>query len=57
MIKIIGGEIEELSEASKVTLEHMFDNIENCSVELWFKTRASEERNTYNDKDDEFRCK
>ena len=42
---------EELSEASKVPLEHMFNSHENCSAEWCFKTRASEEGNTYNDKD------
>ena len=52
-----GKTIEELSEASKVPLEHMFNNHDNCSAEWYFKTRASEEVNTYNDKDYEFRCK
>ena len=46
-----------MSEASKVPLEQMFNNHDNCSVEWYFKTRASEEVNTYTDKDDEFRCK
>ena len=49
--------IEELSAASKVPLEHMFNFHENYSAEWCFKTRASEEGKTYNDKDDEFRCK
>ena len=40
--------IEELSEASKVPLEHMFKSHANCSAEWCFKTRASEEGNTYN---------
>ena len=35
----------------------MFNNHDNCSAEWCFKTRASEEGNTYNDKDDKFRCK
>ena len=35
--------IEELSAASKVPLEHMFNCHENCSAEWYFKTRASEE--------------
>ena len=35
--------IKEFSEASKVTLEHMFNNNENCSAEWCFKTRASKE--------------
>ena len=46
--------IEELSEAGKVPLKHMFNGHDNCSSEWCFKTRASEEGNTYNDKDDEF---
>ena len=46
-----------MSEASKVPLEHMFNNHDNCSAEWYFKTRASQELNTYNDKDYEFRCK
>ena len=49
--------IEQLSEASKVPLEHMFKNNYNCSGEWYFKTRASEEVNTYNNKDYEFCCK
>ena len=49
--------IEELSEAIKVPLEHMFNSRVNCSVEWCFKTRASEEGNTYNKRDNEFRCK
>ena len=49
--------IEELSAASKVPLEHMFNYHENCSAEWCFKTRASEEGKTYNGKDKEFRCK
>ena len=35
----------------------MFNNCDNCSAEWYFKTRASEEVNTYNNKDDEFHCK
>ena len=46
-----------MSAASKVPLEHMFNCRENCSAEWCFKTRASEEGKTYNDKDDEFCCK
>ena len=34
--------IEELSEASKVPLEHVFNNNNNFSAEWFFKTRASE---------------
>ena len=49
--------IEELSAARKVPLEHMFNCHENCSAEWCFKTGASEEGKTYNNKDDEFRCK
>ena len=49
--------IEDLSAASKVPLEHMFNCHENCSAEWCFKTREPEEVKTYNDKDDEFRCK
>ena len=49
--------LEELSEASKVPLKHMFNSHDNCSAEWCFKTRASEEGNTYNGKDDKFRCK
>ena len=58
MIKNNRGEtIEELSEASKVPLEHMFNSHEICSSEWCFKTRASEEGKTYNERDNEFRCK
>ena len=46
--------IEEFSEASKVPLGHMFNSHDNCSAEWCFKTRASEEVKTYNNKDDEF---
>ena len=49
--------IEELSEASKVPIEQMFNNHENCIEEWCFNTRESEERNTYNETDDEFLCK
>ena len=52
-----GGGIEEFSEASKVPLEHIFNSRSNCSVELCFKKRASEEGNTYNKKYNELRCK
>ena len=52
-----GKKIEELSEASKVPLEHMFNSHTNCSVEWCSKTRSSEEGKTYNNKDDKFRCK
>ena len=48
--------IEELSEASKIPLEHMFNIHNNCSSEWCFKTRASEEGKIY-EKDDELRCK
>ena len=44
-------------ESSKIPLEHMFNSHENCSVEWCFKTRASEEGKTYNEKDGKFRCK
>ena len=46
-----------MSEASKVPLKHMFNSHDNFISEWCFKTRASEEGETYNDKDDEFRCK
>ena len=46
-----------MSEASRVPLEHMFNCHENFSAEWCFKTRASEEGKTYNDKDDKSRCK
>ena len=49
--------IEELSEASKVPLEHMFNSHNNCSAEWCFKTRASEEGKTYNKRDKKIRCK
>ena len=49
--------IEYLSEASKVTIEHMFNNHDNYSSEWYFKTRAPEEGNKYYDKDNEFRRK
>ena len=52
-----GKTIEEVSEASKAPLKNMFNSHENCSAEWCFKTISSEEGNTYNDKDDEFRCK
>ena len=52
-----GKTIEELSEASKVPLKHTFNSHDNCSSEWCFKTRASEEGNTYNKRDDEFRYK
>ena len=35
----------------------MFNSNENFSAEWCFNKIASEEGNTYNDKDDEFRCK
>ena len=46
-----------MSEASKVPLEHMFNSHANCSAGWCFKTRASEEGNTYNKRDNEFCCK
>ena len=46
-----------MSEASKVPLIHMFNSNANCSAEWCFKTRASEEGKTYNERYDEFRCK
>ena len=49
--------IEELSEESKVPLEHVFNNHENCSAEWCLKTIAPEEGKTYNEKDIEFCCK
>ena len=49
--------IEELSEASKAPLKHMFNSHDNCSAEWCFKTRALEEVKTRNSKDDELRCK
>ena len=56
MIKKNREKIEELSEASKVPLEHMFNCHENCSVKWCFNKRAPEEGKTYNDKDDKFCC-
>ena len=35
----------------------MFNSHANCSAEWCFKTRAPEEGKTYNERDDEFRCK
>ena len=52
-----GGNIDEFSEASKVSLEQKFTNHDNFSAEWCFKTRESEEENTYNDVDYELRCK
>ena len=52
-----GETIEELSEASKVSLEHIFNSHDNCSAYWCFKTRASDEVNTYNETDDRFCCK
>ena len=52
-----GKKIEELREASKIPLEHMFNSHNNCSSEWCFNTRASEEGKIYNERDDEFRCK
>ena len=49
--------IEELNEASKVPLKQMFNSHDSCSVEWCFKKREPEEGKTYNDKDNEFRCK
>ena len=40
--------------ASKVPLKHMFNSHANCSAEWCFKTRASEEGKTYNERDDGF---
>ena len=48
--------IGELSEASKITIEHMFNSHSKFSADWWFKTRASEEWKTYNDKEDKLRC-
>ena len=52
-----GVVIEELSEASKVPLEKMFNSHDNCSTEWFFNTIASEEGKTYTNKDDDFHCK
>ena len=46
-----------MSEASKVTLEYMFNSNDNFSLEWCFKTRSSEEGNTYNDKEHAFQHK
>ena len=46
-----------MSEASKITLEHMFNINGNCSAEWCFKTRAPEEVKTYNETDNGFRRK
>ena len=56
-LKKYGETIEELSEASKIPLEHMFNSHDNCSSEWCFKTRASEEGKTYNDNDNGLCCK
>ena len=53
MIRIL----EELQQTSKVPLEHMFNNHVKCSDEWFFNTRALEEGNEYNNKDNKFRCK
>ena len=55
--KEYGKTIEELSEASTVSFERIFNSHDNCSADWCFKTRAPEEGNAYNDKDDGFRCK
>ena len=52
-----GKTIEELSEASKVPIEQMFNNNGKCSAEWWFKKRAPEEGKIYNNKYDESLCK
>ena len=57
MIKNKTKTILELSEAREVTLEHMFNSNENISVEWCFNTRAPEEGEICNDKNDEFNCK
>ena len=44
--------IEKLSEARKLPLEHKFNSHENCIAYWCFKTRALEEGNTYNKKED-----
>ena len=44
-------------EASKIPLEQMFKSHDNCSAKWCFKTRASEEENKYNERDDKFRYK
>ena len=49
--------IEELSEASKVPLEHMFNSHGNYIAEWCFNTRAREEGNTCNEIDDGLCCK
>ena len=41
-----GGEIEELIEAIKVPIKHMFYSHASCSADWCFKTRASEEGKT-----------
>ena len=55
--KEYGKTIEELSEASTVSFERIFNSHDNCSADWCFKTRAPEEGNVYNNKEDEFRCK
>ena len=52
-----GEKSEELSEANNVPLERMFNIHNSCSAEWCFKTRASKEGKTYNNKYNEFRCK
>ena len=54
---MVGENNEELSEASKVPLEHIFNNHDNCNAKLCFKKRSSEEGNTYNETDDKLYCK
>ena len=42
--------LEKLREASKVPLEHMFNNHDNFREELLFKTRTSVEVKEHNEK-------
>ena len=42
--------LEELRQASRVPLEHMFNHHDNCRVEWCLNTRASAEGKEYNEK-------
>ena len=46
-----------MSEASKVPLEHTFNNHDNYSADWCFNTRTPDKGKTYNETDTEFRCK
>ena len=52
-----GGGTRLYSVTLSAILKDMFNSHDNFSAEWCFNTRSSEEGKTYNDKDDEFRCK